>query len=149
VRDWLHVGDHCRGIELVLGKGRPGETYNIGGNAERDNLTLVETICSAVDARFASDASLGDLYPEAPAAHGKPSASLIRFVEDRPGHDRRYALDTTRIREQLGYSPAHRLTEGLRETVDWYLENESWWRHVLDGSYREPVSRLGTASPAT
>jgi dTDP-glucose 4,6-dehydratase len=144
VRDWLHVGDHCHGIELVLGKGRAGETYNIGGNAERDNLSLVETICRAVDARFANDAGLGDRFPEAPAAHGEPSASLIRFVEDRPGHDRRYALDTTRIREQLGYSPACTLTDGLGETIDWYLENEPWWRHILDGSYREPVSRLGT-----
>ncbi|MGD8341357.1 MAG: dTDP-glucose 4,6-dehydratase [Gammaproteobacteria bacterium] len=143
VRDWLHVGDHCRAIELVLEQGQTGEIYNIGSNAECENLTLVESLCETLDMCFGTDAGLGRRFPIAPPARGEPSAGLIRLVEDRPGHDRRYAIDATRIRSQLGYSPTRSLADGLREAVAWYLENETWWRRVLDGSYREAPGRLG------
>ena len=126
VRDWLHVEDHCRGIELILGRGRAGETYNIGGGAERTNLQVVETLCSVMD----------ELRPE-----GSPHARRIEFVRDRPGHDRRYAIDERKLRDELGYTPAHSFEGGLHETVAWYLANEAWWRPILSGEYREWVGQ--------
>ncbi len=137
VRDWLHVEDHCRGIEAVLLHGRVGETYNIGGGAELPNLTVIDTLCSAIDAAFAADPALATRFPDAPAAHGRPSASLKTRVADRPGHDRRYAIDERKARAELGYAPAHGFAAGLAETLDWYLANEGWWRSILDGSYRD------------
>ena len=128
VRDWLHVEDHCRGIEKCLQRGVAGETYNIGGGAELPNLNVVEEICIAVDRAFANDPSLATRYPNAPAAQGRSSAELKTFVEDRAGHDRRYAIDERKAREELGYEPAVGFAEGLAATVDWYLQNESWWR---------------------
>lgn len=136
VRDWLHVEDHCRGIEAVLLKGRVGETYNIGGGAELPNITVIDTLCAAVDAAFAADPALAARFPDAPAAKGISSASLKTTVTDRPGHDRRYAIDETRAREELGYRPARDFPTGFAATLAWYLENEDWWRAVLDGSYR-------------
>ncbi len=97
VRDWLHVEDHCRAIELILQRGRAGETYNVGGNGERDNRDVVARLCETIDARFASDKSLARRFPKAPAAAGKPTASAIQHVTDRPGHDRRYAIDARKI----------------------------------------------------
>ncbi|MGA2065577.1 MAG: dTDP-glucose 4,6-dehydratase [Thermoguttaceae bacterium] len=128
VRDWLFVEDHCRALECVLAGGRPGETYNIGGNCERTNLEVVRQICRAVD----------ELRPGLPHA---PCDSLITFVRDRPGHDRRYAIDSTRIRTTLGWRPEHDFESGLRETVRWYLENPRWIERVLTGKYR--LERLG------
>ncbi|HEY5667227.1 MAG TPA: dTDP-glucose 4,6-dehydratase [Gammaproteobacteria bacterium] len=149
VRDWLHVTDHCRGIELVLESGQPGESYNIGADAECDNLTLVESICASLDARFAADPGLAGRFPDAPAASGAASAGLIRFVDDRPGHDRRYAIDATRIRQELGFAASCSFAEGLSNTVAWYLDNEPWWRGIQDGSYRMTYAGLGTGtSPA-
>jgi dTDP-glucose 4,6-dehydratase len=139
VRDWLHVGDHCRGLDLILEQGTPGETYNLGGNAECDNLSLVETLCAIVDERFASDASLKSRFPDATPARGAASSTLIRFVTDRPGHDRRYAIDAGKAARELGFSPSLSFTEGLRQTVAWYLENEAWWRDVMDSSYRDRI----------
>jgi len=136
-RDWLHVEDHCRGIALVLASGRPGEVYNIGGGAELENLTVIDTLCAAVDAAFAGDPSLARRFPDAPAARGLATTSLKTTVADRPGHDRRYAIDTRKIARELGYAPAHDFGEWFAETLNWYLENEPWWRHVLDGSYRD------------
>jgi dTDP-glucose 4,6-dehydratase len=136
VRDWLHVEDHCRGIELVLAKGRIGETYNIGGGEELPNLEVVDRICTAVDEAFAERPDLAQRFPDAPAAKAKNSANLKTFVADRKGHDRRYAIDETKIRRELGYAPNRSFAEGLRETVCWYLDNEPWWRAVMDGSYR-------------
>ena len=121
VRDWLHVEDHCRGIELVLQRGRPGEAYNIGGGEELPNLTLIETLCSTVDRLFAEDAALAQRFPNAPAAQGIPSASLKSFVTDRLGHDRRYAIDETKSRSELGYQAQRSFAQGLDETVRWYL----------------------------
>ncbi len=138
VRDWLHVEDHCRGIELALHKGVPGETYNIGGGEELPNIAVIDTICAQVDSAFESDASLARRFPEAPAARGEPSASLKTYVTDRPGHDRRYAINETKARTELGYAPARGFGEGFAATLDWYLANEAWWRAIRDGSYRNP-----------
>ena len=141
VRDWLHVDDHCRAIELVLEKGVPGEVYNVGGNNERPNLEIVHALCAAVDARFAADPTLASRFPAAPAANGKAATSLITFVKDRPGHDRRYAIDATRARSELGYEPKETFASGFARTVDWYLREEAWWRGVMDGSYRTWIER--------
>jgi dTDP-glucose 4,6-dehydratase len=140
IRDWLHVEDHCRGIEAVLHKGRIGETYCIGGGAELPNITVIDTLCAAVDAAFAADRTLATRFPEAAAAQGRPTASLKITVTDRPGHDRRYAIDETRARDELGYRPARDFTTGFAATLAWYLGNEGWWRGVLDGSYRDWVA---------
>ncbi len=128
VRDWLHVNDHCRGIEACLTQGRSGEVYNIGGGSELPNLTVIDTICQAVDDAFAQDPGLADRFPDAAAAHGKPTADLKTFVEDRKGHDRRYAIDETKARELLAYTPATQFAQGIAQTVRWYLDNETWWR---------------------
>ena len=137
VRDWLHVEDHARGIERVLERGRLGETYNVGGVNEWANIDIVDLVCSLLDARFAADATLATRYPECPAATGTPCKGLITYVADRAGHDFRYAIDTTRIRDELGYEPATTFEQGIELTLDWYLDNPRWWRAVLDGSYRD------------
>lgn len=128
VRDWLHVEDHCRGIEACLLKGKPGETYNIGGGAELPNMAVIDTICAEVDNAFAEIDGLAARYPDAPAAKGEKTASLKTFVTDRAGHDRRYAIDEKKAREELAYAPSHGFEDGLRQTLRWYLDNESWWR---------------------
>jgi dTDP-glucose 4,6-dehydratase len=122
VRDWLFVDDHCSAIRTVLQHGGPGETYNIGGNSERDNLDVVETICDLVD-QLSPDAKIG------------PRRKLIAFVADRPGHDRRYAIDASKIDRELGWQPAVGFERGLRETVAWYLEHASWVENVRTGAY--------------
>ncbi len=137
VRDWLHVEDHCRGIELVLEHGKPGETYNIGGGQELPNMAVIDAICATVDQAFAADPSLATRFPHAPAARGEPSASLKTYVTDRLGHDRRYAIDETKARGELGYVPSRDFSSGFAETLAWYLGNEDWWRAVLDGRYRD------------
>jgi dTDP-glucose 4,6-dehydratase len=134
VRDWLHVEDHCRGLLLALEQGRPGEKYNIGGGNERTNLELVDRLCDVLDAMQppAANAALGgaDSY-----------RSLKTFVADRPGHDRRYAIDATKIRRELGWAPRHDLESGLQATVAWYLANRDWCTHVQSGRYDR--ERLG------
>ena len=125
VRDWLHVEDHCQGIGLVLDKGRIGETYNIGGGEELPNLAVIDHICATVDRAFAQMPDLAQRFPDAPAAMGKPSVSLKTYVADRKGHDRRYAIDETKIKNELGYAPRHSFADGLQETVRWYLETNS------------------------
>ncbi|HEY1125749.1 MAG TPA: dTDP-glucose 4,6-dehydratase [Sphingobium sp.] len=132
VRDWLHVEDHCHGIEKVLQVGRPGETYNIGGGQELPNLHVIEEICATVDRAFAENPSLADRFPDAPAAKGKPSDSLKTFVTDRAGHDRRYAIDETKARGELDYAPRRTFSEGFAQTLAWYLANEAWWRPLLN-----------------
>ncbi len=125
VRDWLYVEDHCRALRTVLEKGIPGQTYNIGGNNEQANIDIVTSICNLLDELAG------------PLPSGAPRSSLIRFVTDRPGHDRRYAIDATKIRRELGWEPQTTFREGLRRTVEWYLEHDGWLRAVLDGSYRD------------
>lgn len=131
VRDWLHVEDHCHGIACALAQGRAGETYNIGGGAELPNLAVVEAICAGVDAAFAADPSLAARFPQAPAARGMPSATLKTFVTDRPGHDRRYAIDARKARRDLGYAPRRDFAQGFAQTLAWYLAREDWWRPLL------------------
>jgi dTDP-glucose 4,6-dehydratase len=119
IRDWLYVEDHAEALLLVLARGVPGRSYNIGGENERTNLELVKALCAILD----------DLRPR---ADGQSYAGQITFVTDRPGHDARYAIDPTRIREELGWRPSVTVEEGLRRTVTWYLENEPWWRALQD-----------------
>jgi dTDP-glucose 4,6-dehydratase len=130
-RDWLHVEDHCRGIALALERGVPGETYNIGGGQELPNMAVIDAICAQVDAAFAADPALAARFPDAPAAKGGASASLKTFVEDRKGHDRRYAIDERKARAELGYAPERTFDRGFAETLGWYLANEGWWRPLL------------------
>lgn len=131
VRDWLHVEDHCRGIDLVLSAGKQGETYNIGGGEELPNLDVINLICDEVDSAFQEDAVLAARFPAAPAAAGRPSSTLRTFVADRLGHDRRYAIDERKIRDQLGYLPTRTFRDGLSETIRWYLQHEDWWRAIM------------------
>ena len=128
VRDWLYVGDHCRAIARVLEAGRVGEVYNVGGDAERQNIEVVRTICRLLDARR-------------PRADGAPRESQIAFVKDRPGHDRRYAIDASKLKSELGWAPSRSFEQGIEETVDWYLQHQDWVQRVLDGSYR--LERIG------
>jgi dTDP-glucose 4,6-dehydratase len=141
VRDWLYVEDHCRALEQVLLKGRVGETYNVGGRCERTNLDLVRLLCRLVDQAFREQPELRRRFPRCPAAQGQETARLISFVPDRPGHDRRYATDDSKIERELGFSPQESFDSGIRKTLSWYLANEPWWRAVMDGSYREWIRR--------
>ena len=128
IRDWLHVGDHCRAIDAVLSGGRAGETYNVGGGDELSNVVIIDAICAGVDAAFAEDLSLAARYPDAPAAKGVPTASLKTYVTDRPGHDRRYAIDARKIERELNFTLQYKLDAGITATIRWYLDNETWWR---------------------
>lgn len=136
IRDWLFVEDHIRGIELVLKIGRVGETYNIGGRNEWSNIDLVRLLCGLIDEAFAEDEKMRLRYPNCPAAIGTSTGSLIKFVTDRPGHDRHYAMDPTKATEELGYQPNETFETGIRKTLWWYLENETWCRTVRDSRYR-------------
>ena len=129
VRDWLFVEDHCAAIRTVLEKGRTGETYNVGGNSEKANIDVVTAICNLVD----------ELSPELES--GMPRTSLITYVKDRPGHDRRYAIDATKIRRELGWQPAQDFESGLRRTVKWYLDNPAWIDSVRTGAYRAWIEK--------
>jgi len=140
IRDWLYVEDHAMGIDRVVNKGRVGETYNIGGCNEWTNIDIVNLICSLIDARFADDKKLRDTYPHCPASQGERCNSLLSYVQDRAGHDFRYAIDTNKIKSELGYEPLVTFELGIQKTLEWYLENPSWWEAVLDGSYRDGQS---------
>lgn len=120
IRDWLHVKDHCRAIELVMSEGEKGEVYNIGGNNEKTNLEITEAILESL---------------------GKPK-SLIKFVKDRPGHDRRYAIDSSKIQQELGWEPEYTFEEGIRETIQWYKDNEDWWQTIKAGEYRDYYEKM-------
>jgi dTDP-glucose 4,6-dehydratase len=128
VRDWLYVEDHCRAIWRVLESGTPGEVYNVGGNNEMSNLEVVDTLCALLD-EFVLDSSY------------RPHNTLKIFVNDRPGHDQRYAIDASKLERELGWTPQETVETGMRKTVKWYLENPLWCQRVLDGSYRG--ERLG------
>lgn len=134
VRDWLYVEDHVRALRLVATQGRVGETYNIGGNNEISNIDVVRSLCRLMDELVAEKPAGIDQFEE-----------LITFVEDRRGHDRRYAIDATKIRGELGWQPEENFASGIRKTVNWYLHNESWWRRVQDGSYSRERLGLGVA----
>jgi len=137
IRDWLHVTDHCRAIDLILAGGRVGEVYNVGGGSECKNIDLVRDLCAIADERFRIDPSLHARFPRCRAATGEACAGGIEFVTDRAGHDRRYAIDCRKLTRELNYNPAVSIAAGLCDTFDWYLNNEPWWRSILDRSYRE------------
>ncbi len=123
IRDWLYVEDHCRALDVVIHRGEPGETYNVGGNNEVKNIDLVEHLCELMD----------ELAPNLPVS---PSRNLITFVKDRAGHDRRYAIDASKIKRELGWSPQETVAGGLRRTVEWYLANQQWWQPLLSEEYK-------------
>jgi dTDP-glucose 4,6-dehydratase len=127
IRDWLYVKDHCSAIRRVLETGRLGETYNIGGWNEKPNIEIVNTVCALLD----------ELQPK---ADGSPYANQISYVTDRPGHDRRYAIDAGKIERELGWKPQETFETGIRKTVQWYLENSEWVQNVQSGAYRDWVS---------
>ncbi len=131
VRDWLHVADHCAAIRTVLNAGRVGETYNVGGDSERKNIEVVHALCDAIDARRPRD-------------DGQSRRVQITYVKDRPGHDKRYAIDASKLKSELGWAPSFHFEEGLAQTVDWYLSHAAWVNNILDGSYR--LERIGTAA---
>ena len=131
VRDWLYVDDHNRGIEHILQKGRLGEVYNIGGENEYKNIDIVRLICKTLDNAFARSERLHQRYPLAPQTSGGSAADLITFVPDRLGHDRRYAIDATKITHEMGYQAKESFKTGIQKTIDWYLEHEKWWRKVM------------------
>ena len=120
VRDWLHVKDHCRAIDLVMRKGKDGEIYNIGGNNEKTNIEITEAILNVL---------------------GKPK-SLIKFVKDRPGHDQRYAIDSSKIQEELGWKPEYTFEEGIKETIYWYVNHQDWWRKIKSGEYKDYYEKM-------
>ena len=128
IRDWLYVNDHCRAIDLVFKNGKLGDTYNIGGNNEIKNLDIVNIIC--------------ELMNELKPSKNGDYKNLITFVKDRPGHDYRYAIDSTKIQNELGWKPIETFTTGIRKTIKWYLENENWWREIQNMTYNQ--ERLGT-----
>lgn len=129
IRDWLYVGDHCRALDVVIHRGQPGETYNIGGNNEVKNIDLVHQLCDLMD----------ELAPELPL---KPAKKLITFVKDRPGHDRRYAIDAAKIEKELGWTPQETLSSGLRQTITWYLNNRDWWQPLLSKEYQDYYQKV-------
>jgi dTDP-glucose 4,6-dehydratase len=133
VRDWLHVEDHARALYAILSGGRPGESYNVGGDGERTNLEVVTAICELLD----------EMLPNSPH---RPHAGLIAFVTDRPGHDRRYAMDWTKLRDEMGWRPRESFESGLRQTVAWYLDNRWWWEPIWSATYRG--ARLGLRAEA-
>jgi dTDP-glucose 4,6-dehydratase len=123
IRDWLYVRDHCSALDVVIHNGKPGETYNVGGNNEVKNIDLVHKLCDLMD----------ELAPELPV---RPCRELITFVKDRPGHDRRYAINATKLKTELGWTPAETVDSGLRKTVEWYLANRDWWQPLLSAEYQ-------------
>jgi dTDP-glucose 4,6-dehydratase len=128
IRDWLYVEDHCRAIRAVLSSGRLGETYNIGGRSEKNNLEIIGAVCDLLD----------ELRPGDPVT---PHSNLVTFVKDRPGHDRRYAMDTRKIENELNWCPRETFESGIRKTVHWYLEHQDWVRDVTSGSYRQWMAK--------
>lgn len=132
IRDWLYVEDHCRAIDMAINKGRLGETYNIGGNNEWKNIDIVKLICSLVDDRCASDSELAKRFP-----FDKPREELITFVTDRPGHDQRYAIDSTKIERELGWKAKETFESGINKTLQWYLTNQPWWERIISGEYKD------------
>lgn len=133
IRDWLYVGDHCNALDTVIHKGKAGETYNIGGNNEVKNIDLVRQLCDLMD----------ELAPNLPV---KPARELITFVKDRPGHDRRYAIDATKIKNELGWTPQENVEAGLRKTIEWYLNNRDWWQPLLSQEYQDYYQQVYSLS---
>jgi len=139
IRDWLYVEDHCSAIRRVLEAGRPGETYNIGGWNEKANIDIVNTVCSLLDEL--APATSRDVVSSSTGTPVGKYAELIEFVADRPGHDRRYAIDARKIARELGWRPAETFETGIRKTVQWYLNNQDWVQNVQSGAYRDWIKQ--------
>ncbi|USD22368.1 dTDP-glucose 4,6-dehydratase [Microbulbifer variabilis] len=137
VRDWLFVADHARGIELAIQKGELGECYNIGGNNEWTNIDIVKLICKKINKEFSRDPELKKQYPLAVHAIQGRAQELINFISDRPGHDRRYAVNTDKAVSQLGYQPSEFFESGIQKTISWYLKNDTWWRPIVLNNYQK------------
>jgi dTDP-glucose 4,6-dehydratase len=131
IRDWLHVEDHCAAIDLAVTKGSPGEVYNVGGGSETTNIHIVRSLCELTDGELMKDSEHRRTFPASPIFSGKSAATLISHVRDRPGHDRRYAIDYAKATGSLGYAPVRDLRSGLATTVQWYLANTGWWQQVI------------------
>jgi dTDP-glucose 4,6-dehydratase len=141
VRDWLHVSDHCEALMAVIERGRVGDTYNVGGGNERSNRDVVGLICDTLDRAFAADPKLAARFPSCPAATGESCRALITFVTDRPGHDHRYAIDASKLANELGNRCKVDFESGLGRTIRWYLEHEAWWRDVTSGAYKAWIDK--------
>jgi len=141
IRDWLYVDDHARGIDLIIRKGRKGEPYNIGGINEWANIDIVNLVCDLVDQSIKDNTQLQKQFPNSPVCKGKTAKELITYVKDRPGHDRRYAIDPGKSNNEIGYQPAESFETGIKKTVDWYLKNENWWRAVMSGEYQDWIKK--------
>lgn len=137
VRDWLYVDDHNRAIDLILKHGQDDSVYNIGGNNEWTNLDIVKLICDTLDHKFELSKELFKQFPDAIQGKGQSAQSLITFVNDRAGHDRRYSINASKIQNELGYLPQESFDTGIIKTIEWYLSNEKWWKAVMDGHYRQ------------
>ncbi len=137
IRDWLYVDDHNLGVDLVLHKGEPGRTYNIGGNNEKANIDIIRQICRFIHEIILENPELARAFPLSPASQGTDPEDLITHVKDRPGHDRRYAINADRITDELGFCPRHSFETGIKKTIKWYLENRAWWQSVMAGTYRD------------
>lgn len=140
IRDWLYVDDHSLGVDLILHKGQPGETYNIGGYNEWKNIDIVRHVCDFLDLKFIESPGLCQRFPDSAPAKGQMSKELITHVRDRAGHDRRYAINAGKINTALGFYPNETFPSAIEKTVDWFLENKSWWLRIMDSSYKEWVS---------
>ncbi|HEY1312456.1 MAG TPA: dTDP-glucose 4,6-dehydratase [Steroidobacteraceae bacterium] len=141
VRDWLHVEDHCVAIALALRRAKSGEVYNVGGDSETTNIEIVRTLCALTDKALGERADLRAAFPASPAVQGKRAVDLITHVRDRPGHDRRYAIDYAKAARELGYAPAGNLVNGLGATLDWYLANIGWWKALLGRDYADWLNK--------
>jgi dTDP-glucose 4,6-dehydratase len=130
IRDWLYVDDHNLGVDLVLKKGKPGQTYNIGGNNEIINMDIVKTVCKLIDNEFNENHDMAKRFPKAPQSSDRESETLITHVKDRAGHDRRYAINAEKISSKLGYIHEESFETGIKKTIDWFLKNENWWRKI-------------------
>jgi dTDP-glucose 4,6-dehydratase len=137
IRDWLHVEDHCEAISLALRGGEPGNVYNIGGNSETANIDVVRSLCELVDLRLSARPEMRSEFPAAPVFLGKKAVGLITHVRDRPGHDRRYAIDFGKAARELNYAPSMTLSQGLETTVDWFLRHVPWWQELMGRDYAE------------
>ena len=135
VRDWLYVDDHCRGIDLCIKRGREGETYNIGGGEEHSNINIVIMLCKVIDELFSRKPEMKLQYRECPAAKNIACKSLITYVTNRPGHDNRYAINETKIQQELGHNPKQDFTSGIQKTIQWYLNNSNWWQAILSDNH--------------
>lgn len=140
IRDWLYVDDHNRGVDLILDKGTPGRTYNIGGSNEWANIDIVHLICDLLVEKFSIDKRLGERFPNSPAAQATHPRTLISHVKDRAGHDRRYAINAQKIKNYLGFMPEECFETGIRKTLTWFLTHQTWWNELLGDSYKEWIA---------